>query len=33
VHDSTTNDLARLRLAAEWLGQRLGEVARGRARQ
>ena len=32
VADSTTNDLSRLRLAAEWLGQRLAQVAKDRAR-
>ena len=33
VADATPNDLARLRLAAEWLGQRLAKVAREKARQ
>ena len=33
VVDSTTNDLSRLRLAAEWLGKRLDQVARDKARQ
>lgn len=33
VADSTTNDLSRLRLAAEWLGKRLAQVARDKARQ
>lgn len=29
--DATTNDLSRLRLAAQWLGQRLAQVARAKA--
>ena len=33
VADSTLEDLARLRLAAEWLGKRLDQVARDKARQ
>lgn len=33
VADSTINDLSRLRLAAEWLGQRLAQIARDKARQ
>jgi hypothetical protein len=33
VVNSTTNDLSRLRLAAEWLGKRLDQVAKEKARQ
>lgn len=33
VADATTADLARLKLAAEWLGQRLAQVAKDQARQ
>lgn len=33
VADSTPNDLSRLRLAAQWLGRRLAQVAREKARQ
>ena len=33
VADSTANDLYRLRLAAEWLGKRLAQVAKDKARQ
>ena len=32
VADSTPNDLSRLRLAAEWLAQRLNQVSRDKAR-
>lgn len=31
--DSTMNDLARLRLAAAWLGERLARIAKDKARQ
>jgi len=33
VADATPNDLARLRLAAQWLGERLAQVAKDKARQ
>jgi hypothetical protein len=33
VADATVSDLARLRLAAEWLGRRLAQVAKDHARQ
>jgi len=33
VADATVSDLSRLRLAAEWLGRRLAQVARDKARQ
>ena len=33
VPDATTADLLRLRLAAEWLGKRLAQVAKDKARQ